>query len=101
MVKMKEIEIDCPCCESRLLIDVRTQTVLRHAPKASLDEFGKPVQDGKRWDAAARTVTDRESRSEDAFDSALNREKSRTRDLDDLFKKAQRKVDDRSRRHED
>jgi len=46
-------------------------------------------------------VTDRESRSEDAFDSALNREKSRTRDLDDLFKEAQRKVDDRSRRHED
>ncbi|MDG1051605.1 MAG: hypothetical protein P8M11_15070 [Planctomycetota bacterium] len=98
---MKEVEIECPCCESRLVVDVRTQTVLRHAPKESLDEFGKPVRDGRRWDAAARTVTDRESRSEDAFDSALNRERSRTRDLDDLFKKAQDKVDDRTRRHDE
>ncbi len=98
---MKEIEIDCPCCDSRLLIDVRSQKVLRHVPKASLDEFGKPVQDGKRWDSAARTVTDRGLRSEDAFDSALNREKARTRDLDDLFKKAKDKVDDRAQRHDE
>ena len=98
---MKEIEIDCPCCDSRLLVDVRTQTVLRHSPKASLDEFGKPVQDGKRWDAAAKTVSDRGARSEDAFNSALDREKSRGRDLDDLFKKAREKVDERTRRHED
>lgn len=98
---MKEVEIECPCCESRLLIDVRTRTVLRHSPKAALDEFGKPVQDGKRWDAAAKTVSDREARGEDAFDSALNRERARGRDLDDLFKKAREKVDERTRRHED
>ena len=98
---MKEIEIDCPCCESRLLVDVRTQTVLRHVPKASLDEFGKPVQDGGRWDDANKTVQDRKSRGTDAFDAALNREKSRARDLDDLFKKAKDKVDARKQRHDD
>ncbi|MEM9380359.1 MAG: hypothetical protein AAGB93_10465 [Planctomycetota bacterium] len=98
---MKEIEIDCPCCESRLLVDVRTQTVLRHTPKVSLDEFGKPVQDGARWDAANQTVQERKSRGTDAFDAALDREKSRARDLDDLFQKAKGKVDERTKRHDD
>ena len=95
---MKEIEIDCPCCEARLLIDVRTQSVLRHAPKGELDEFGKPRQDGGQWDSAHKTVADRKSRGTDAFDSAIDREKSRPKDLDDLFAKAKNKIDDRKNR---
>lgn len=98
---MKEIQVDCPCCEARLVIDVRTQSVLRHAPKEELDEFGKPKTDGKRWDAAQKTVSDRQGRGTDAFDAALDKEKSRSRDLDDLFKKAQDKVDSRRKKHED
>ena len=97
---MKEIQIDCPCCEARLVIDVRTQSVLRHAPKQQLDEFGKPKLEGHRWDSAQKTVSDRGSRGTDAFDDALGKEKSRGRDLDDLFKKAQDKVDERAKRRE-
>ena len=98
---MKEIQIDCPCCESRLVIDVRTQSVLRHAPKEQLDEFGKPVQDGGRWDDAQQKVSGRAGRGTDAFDAALDKEKRRGKDLDDLFKKAQDKVDERRKRHDD
>ncbi len=98
---MKEIEIDCPCCEARLLIDVRTRTVLRHAAKAELDEFGKPRPGGQRWDSAHKTVADRKARGTDAFDSAIDREKSRTKDLDDLFAKAKDKIEDRKNRHDE
>lgn len=97
---MKEIEIDCPCCESRLLIDVRTRTVLRHAPKGGLDEFGKPLRDASRWDAANEKVGRGGERGRDAFDQALSKEKSRDQDLDDLFDRAKSRVDERKSKHE-
>ena len=96
----KEIEVDCPCCESRLLIDVRTRAVLRHAPKERLDEFGKPMKDASRWDAANEKIGRGSERGKDAFDQALSKEKSRGEDLDDLFDRAKSKVDARKKKHE-
>jgi hypothetical protein len=93
----KEIEVRCPCCEATLVVDVRTRTVLRHAPKTQLDETGKPVLDPARWDQATTRVKDRTGKATNAFDAALAREQSRPRDLDALFeqarKKSQRKAD--------
>lgn len=94
----KEIEIRCPCCESSLVIDVRTRTVLRHAPKARLDERGQPILDPGRWDQATARVRERTGQAKDAFDAALAREQSRPRDLDALFEEAKRKA---ARREED
>ena len=91
----KEIEVRCPCCEATLVIDVRTRAVLKHAPKARLDETGKPILDPGRWDAARTKVQDRTGRATDSFDAALAKEQSRKRDLDDLFDKAKKKVDRR------
>lgn len=93
--RMKEIEIDCPCCEARLWVDVLTGKVLRHALPDELDEFGKPRRDTGRWDAAQGRVSERKARGTDAFDEALSREKGRARDLDDLFDRARKKVDER------
>lgn len=98
---MKELEIDCPCCDTRLLVDVRTGQILRHTPKAELDEFGKPSKDAGAWDRANSTVADRTARGTDAFDAALSKEKSRTKDLDDLFDRAKSKVSDRKKRLEE
>ena len=85
----KEIDVTCPCCSSRLLVDVATSKVLRSRnPK---EEDGGD----KTWGAAQGRVEDRDGRATDAFNSALDREESREDDLDDLFSKAQKKVDDR------
>ena len=97
---MKEIEVDCPCCDARLLIDVRTRAVLRHTPKAELDEFGKPGGTAA-WDRAQARVTEREGRGTDAFDDALALEQSREKKYDDLFEKAKAKVDDKKKQVED
>jgi hypothetical protein len=88
----KQIEVSCPCCEAQLLVDVRTQKVLRHAPPAQLDETGKPILDEGRWDSAVGRVSDRKGRGGDSFDKALGREQSREKDLDDLFSKAKDKI---------
>ena len=88
----KEIEVRCPCCEATLVVDVRTRMVLRHAPKAQLDETGKPILDPARWDQAKSRVKERTGKATDAFDSALAKEHSRPRDLDALFEQAKKKA---------
>ena len=98
---MKEIEIDCPCCDARLLIDVRTQSVLRHTRKEDLDESGRPGTGTAAWDRAQAKVASRKGRGTDAFDDALSKEKSRHKDFDDLFDQAKNKVADKRKRLED
>ena len=78
------------------MVDVRTRTVLRHAPKTQLDETGKPVLDPARWDKATLRVKDRTGKATDAFDAALAREQSRPRDLDALFEQAQKLAQEKS-----
>ncbi|MFT4709842.1 MAG: hypothetical protein ACI9D0_001088 [Bacteroidia bacterium] len=85
----KEIDVTCPCCSSKLLIDVATAKVLRS--RNPQEEDGGD----KTWGAAQGRVEGREDRATDAFHTAIGREESREDDLDDLFSKAKKKVDDR------
>ena len=94
-MEKKQIEISCPCCQERLVVDVRTQKILKHFSPAEVDETGKVVLDEGRWDSATERVQTRGGRGEDVFDSALGKEKSREKDLDDLFDKARKKIADR------
>ena len=80
-----------------LEVDVRTATVLRHAPREKLDETGKPILDPERWESAKDRVHGRTESAEDAFDAALSKERARSKDLDDLFDKAKGKLDRRKR----
>lgn len=84
----KEIQITCPCCESTLVVDVLTGTVLKHAPKPKFDSAGREILDESRWDQAHDKVVGKKGRGADAFDQALDREQTRDRDLEDLFQKA-------------
>jgi hypothetical protein len=88
----KQIEVSCPCCATRLTIDVLTSRVLRSASPAERDETGKIVLDENRWDRANTKVKDRGERGQDVFDAALSKEKSREKDLDELFDKARKKA---------
>ena len=88
----KQIEVTCPCCDTRLTIDVLTRKILRHAPPGQVDETGKVVLDEGRWDEANQRVAGRREATGDKFDAALGKEQSRERDLDDLFEKAKRKA---------
>jgi hypothetical protein len=88
----KEVKIDCPCCGSHIDIDVRTGKVMRWRKKGETDETGKPVMKESDWTAASDRVSKRMGTATDKFDESLTREKTRTKDLDELFRKANDKL---------
>lgn len=93
-MEQREIEVDCPCCDTRLVVDVRTGKVLRSGKRAELDPTGKPVLKEADWSEAHKKVKGRLSTALDRFDEGLDREKRRGHDLDDLFRKVKGKLVD-------
>lgn len=93
-MEAKQIEIACPCCNSRLMIDVRSQKVLRHLRPEELDATGKPIVRDADWNEAFNKVRGRSEGVGDKFDQALNRERTRAKDLDALFDRANDSLDD-------
>lgn len=91
-METKQIEIDCPCCDTRLTIDVRTRTVLKHAPRAALDETGKVKLDEGRWDQALGRTASRVDEAGSKLNKALEDERAKESRLDDLFDKANKKL---------
>lgn len=94
-MEVKQIEIDCPCCDTRLTIDVRTRTVLKHAPRATLDESGKVKLDEGRWDQALKRTSGRVDDAGSKLNKALDDERAKESRLDDLFDKANKKLRDK------
>lgn len=89
----RETNVTCPCCQSRLEVDTRTGHVVRWSRETELDETGKPKLRESDWDDASQKVSGRLGSAEDKFDSNLAREKSREKDLDELFRKAKKKLE--------
>lgn len=88
----KSVDVSCPCCESRLEVDVRTGKVVRWSRKSELDESGKPRVRESDWGQANQRVQERMGSATDKFDESLTRERTRGKDLDELFKKASDKL---------
>jgi hypothetical protein len=84
----KQFEVQCPCCSSRILLDVRTGKVLRALRPEELDSAGKPKVSEKDWEDAFGRVRDRRDSGESRLDQALAREKDKSSRLDDLFREA-------------
>jgi DNA-directed RNA polymerase subunit RPC12/RpoP len=96
----KEIEIACPCCSSRLVIDVRTQTVLRARRPEELDVTGKPKVSEKDWGDALGRVKSRTDEAPGRLDDLLAKEREKRSRLDDLFKAANDKLKDKDKDRE-
>jgi len=85
----KEIRVKCPCCQSLLEVDVLTEKVMKVLPGEGADGGAASA-----WDAAHDKVSGRLQSASDKLDSSLAREKSRAKDLDELFRKINRKPND-------
>jgi len=88
----KEAEVECPCCGSRILFDVRTSKVVRWNRGRELDESGRPKVSEEDWASANARVKGRLDSAADKLDAGLSRERNREKDLDDLFRKASEKM---------
>ena len=93
-METKQIEIDCPCCKSRLLIDVRTGSLLRTLRPEERDAKGRPVVDERDWDEALGRVQEREQTRDTRLDDMLSKERGKTDRLEELFRKAKEKLSD-------
>lgn len=91
----KQLEIACPCCATRLLIDVRTETVLRARRPEEKDDTGKPKLGEKDWSDALGKVRKRTEDAPGKLDDMLQRERDKRSRLDDLFKEANDKLKQR------
>ncbi len=100
-MERKQIKVDCPCCDSKLTIDVLTQTVMRADSAQDLDETGKLRVPGKRWDEAIGRVEERKGGADDRLDSALDAERGKVDRLDDLFDKANAQLKRREEEREE
>jgi hypothetical protein len=90
----KQVEIACPCCKSRILVDVGTGQVLRTRRPEEYDAEGRPVVSKADWDQALGRVQCRGEEARSKLDAALDREKRREADLEDLFKKARKRAEE-------
>jgi hypothetical protein len=88
----KELEVTCPCCASRLVIDLRTERVVRSARPEERDEQGKPKVAESDWTSAMEKVEGRTRSSEDKLNAALDRERNRQSRLDELFRSAKERL---------
>jgi hypothetical protein len=93
-METKQIEVNCPCCSTRLTIDLRTQKVLRHRPKEQTDDTGKPKVTEADWGDAFGKVKAREENRDDRLGSMLDQERRRPDDLEERFRAAKKKLDD-------
>jgi hypothetical protein len=81
----KQIEVTCPCCSARLLVDVLTARVMR-------TEQPEAPAGGDKWASAQRKVSGRTQSGAEKLENALEEERGKKARLDDLFKKAQDKL---------
>ena len=84
----KQIEVTCPCCSTRLIVDVLSGQILRRSQPAqpAEEESGKD-----RWSSAQDRVRERTKSGEDKLKSALEHERGKSQRFDELFQKAREK----------
>jgi len=89
----KQLEITCPCCDTRLTVDVRTGGVVRSRRPEERDETGKPIVREADWSNAFNKVKQRSDGAGSKLDQALQNERDKASRLDDLFRQAKEKLD--------
>ncbi len=76
----KNLEIECPCCESILVIDRLSGEVLLHK--------AKPAGPGKSFEAMVSQLAANRSEMEKKFDRGIESQKDRGRILEERFREA-------------
>jgi len=82
----KQIDVTCPCCSSKLSIDVLTTRVMK-------TERSDIPAGGDKWASAQSKVRGRTDAGAEKLENALEEERGKKSRLDDLFKAARDKVE--------
>lgn len=83
-MQAKDLEIRCPDCGTRIRIDAASGKVIAHGPGERPKDLGE----------AAQRHAEKKASRDDAFGNAMNAERGRKQQLEDLFRKAADKAKD-------
>ncbi len=89
---VREIEVACPCCSSRIWVDVSTGKVVRTRRPQETDEAGRILISDKDWESVRDRVRKRPEEGQGKLEAALDRERNKADTLDELFTKAKEKA---------
>lgn len=78
------LNVECPCCQARLVIDPKTGLVIR----------SQPAQADYSFEEALRREQERKAKSDQLFAQAVANEKQRQRSLEQKFEEALRSKDE-------
>lgn len=78
MTKRQRVEVDCPCCHAKLVVDGKTGLVIHSEAKKS----------GYSFDEAFEKERERKAKSDELFAKAFQDEEHRRATLEDKFQEA-------------
>lgn len=78
------VEVVCPCCKAKLLVDGKTGLVIHAEERKSAYSF----------DDAVRREKERKDKSDELFSKAMEDEKKRQSSLEDKFREAMSSKDE-------
>jgi hypothetical protein len=84
MTKEKRVDVVCPCCQAKLVIDGKTGLVIHSEAQKSVYSF----------DEALEREQARKEKSDSLFAQAFENEKRRQASLEDKFEEALKSKDD-------
>lgn len=78
MTKQQRVEVVCPCCQAKLLVDGKTGLVIHSEAKKSAYSFDEALEKEK----------ERKAKSDELFAKAFRDEEQRRASLEDRFREA-------------
>jgi len=78
MTKQQRVEVICPCCQAKLIVDGKTGLVIH----------SKAMKSAYSFDEALEKEKERKSKSDELFAQAFEDEKRRRASLEDKFQEA-------------
>lgn len=88
MSETRKLTVQCPECNSELVIDAATGQILSHrAPK-------RPLAGGKDFDSLLRGLDEDKAKAEDVFQREVAALKDRDRLLEEKFREAMKRAEE-------
>ena len=88
MAETRKLQVRCPGCESRLVVDAATGEVLSHR------EHRPPPAEGKGFDELLEDLDRSEAEAEDVFEREMEAMKDRDRLLEEKFREALKRAEE-------
>src|SRR5262245_36559431 len=90
---LREFEIECPCCQGWILLDLESGEILDHGKKGEPRRKDRPPP--KKLEDAFERLKQRQATGDDVFKDAVRAVEKSKQKLDQAFEQAKKKAKER------